>query len=225
MFKLNLFKISQADRNNFCEEIIDSSAPRSDFYLLVILSSLVVSLGMIRDNIILVIGGMMITPILSPLMAISLGIIILNLKVIIRSLRVFFTSFSLGLIVAAMVEFFSNVDLETISIIKILEPSWYTFTVALVAGIAASYTWAKPNLNSNLPAIAITVTLIPPLAAIGLAFGSGNWVIAFDSFLVLLINIAGIILASLVVFIFMQFYKSKKKILAEVKEEEKEMNK
>ncbi len=221
----NLFKVSQNERNNFCEEIIDSSAPSADFYLLVILSTLIVAFGLIKDNVILVIGGMLVTPILSPILAISLGIIIRNFKVIQRSVVIFISAFVLACFVAFLTGVTINFNIKNLELIKIMEPSLYTFIVAIVAGIAASYTWAKPNLNNALPGIAITVTLIPPLTAIGLALASSNWPIFKDVLNVLLLNVLGIILASIIVFIFMEFYKSKRKIIAELKEEEKEMEK
>jgi len=50
-----LFKVKQADRHNFCVNVIESSSPRADFYFLVILSTLIVALGLLADNLILVI--------------------------------------------------------------------------------------------------------------------------------------------------------------------------
>jgi len=221
----NLFKVSQNDRHKFCARIIDSSAPRVDFYFLVILSTLIVSLGLLSDNVVLVIGGMLVTPLLSPVLAISLGIVINDAKVIMRSVRIFLMSFLFAFLVAFILGIFSSYNIENIGLIKVIQPSLFTFFVAAVAGLAASYTWVKPNLNETLPGIAITVTLIPPLTAIGLAVADGNWSV-FDNVLkVLLLNIFGIIIASLLVFSLMDFYKAKKKVVEEVKEEEEEFEK
>ena len=80
MFQFKMFEISQADRHKFCEHIINTSTPNAEFSFLVILSTLIVALGLTKDYVILVIGGMLVTPLLSPLLAISLGIIIRDLK-------------------------------------------------------------------------------------------------------------------------------------------------
>ena len=221
----NLFKVSQADRNKFSAHIIESSAPRTDFYFLVILSTLIVALGLLADNIVLVIGGMLVTPLLSPILAIALGIVINNPKVIMRSVRIFLTAFLFAFLVAFILGFFSSVKIGDINIIKVMQPSLFTFFVAVVAGLAASYTWVKPELNETLTGIAITVTLIPPLTAIGLAAANGSWLILNNTFKVLLLNVFGIIVASLIVFSLMDFYKAKGKIIEEVKEEEKEIQK
>jgi uncharacterized hydrophobic protein (TIGR00271 family) len=223
MMPINIFKVSQGDRYKFCSNLIDSSAPKVDLYFLVILSTLIVALGLLADNVILVIGGMLVTPLLSPILAIALGIVISDYQVIRRSVKIFLVAFTLAFLVAFIVGLFGSVQVGEIGLIKIMMPSLFTFFVALVAGLAASYTWVKPNLNSTLPGVAIT--LIPPLTAIGLAVADRDWLIFNNVLKTLLLNIFGIIVASLIVFSLMDFYKAKEKVLAEVKEEEKETKK
>lgn len=167
----SLFKVSQNDRHKFCSHIIDSSAPRTDFYFLVVLSTLIVALGIMADNVILVIGGMLVTPLLSPVLAIALGIVINDNKVIRRSVKIFLISFALAFLVALVVGLFSSNKIGGISLLNIMQPTMYSLVIAVVAGLAASYTWAKPDLNETLPGIAITVTLIPPLTAVEVGSG------------------------------------------------------
>jgi len=219
----NLFKIKQADRNKFCSYIIESSAPHGDFYFLVMLSALIVALGLLANNIILVIGGMVVAPILSPILALALGIIINEPKVIMRSLKIFLTTFILVFILTGVVGMFASASIKDIELVRIMKPSLFNFFVSLVAGLAASYTWAKPSLDETLPGIAITVTLIPPLAAVGLAFSGGEFLLAGDAFKTFLLNTLGIAASSLIAFSLMDFYKAKKKLVEEVKEEEKEI--
>lgn len=219
----NIFKLKQTERNKFCSYIIESSTPNGDFYFLVILSALVVALGIMANNIILIMGGMLITPILSPIMGIALGIIIKEASVILRSAKIFLIAFGLALAITFLAGLFSSTDLSKINIISIMEPSVFNFFIALVAGLAASYTWAKPNLSDTLPGIAITVTLIPPLAAIGLALSHQEWLIFSNSLKTFLLNTLGIIVSSLIIFSLMEFYKSKRKLVEEIKEEEKEL--
>ncbi len=224
MFLLaNPFKIKQSDRNQFCTKIIETSAPNSDYYFLVALSTLIVALGLLADNVILVIGGMLVTPLLSPILAIALGIIINEKSVIMRSVRIFSFSVLLALVIALLVGLFSTKSLAANRIINAFQPDLFSFFVAIVAGLAASFAWAKPNLSETLPGIAITVTLIPPLTSIGLAVADQQWAIFGNAVRVFLINVVGIIAASLLVFSLMDFYRAKKKLIAEVKEEAKEL--
>ncbi len=219
----NIFKVTSGDRNKFCTHIIETSAPRADFYFLVILSALIAALGLLADNVILVIGGMLVAPLLSPILALALGIVINDGKVILRSVKILALSFAFSFLVAFILGLFSGKSMAEISLIDIMRPDLSIVFVAIVAGLAASYTWAKPGLNETLAGIAVTVTLIPPLSAIGLAVSQREWIVAGDVFKVLLLNVFGIIVASLIVFSLMDFYKCKKKIVTEVKEQEKEL--
>ncbi|MDA3840388.1 MAG: DUF389 domain-containing protein [Patescibacteria group bacterium] len=221
----SFLKVEQSDRNNFCETIIESSAPKFDFYLLVVLSSLIVSFGLILDNIVLVIGGMLVTPLLSPILAISLGVVILNFKVILRSFKIFAYSAFWSMLIAFLVGHFNEFDISSITILGNMEIGYITFVISFIAGIAASYTWIKPDLNSILPGIAITVTLIPPLTASGLALTLKQLDYFYKFIAVTGINILGILLASMFVFTALQFYKSRNKLIAEVNHEEKEIKK
>lgn len=221
----NLFQVSAKDRNSFCTHIIESSAPKTDFYFLVILSTLIVALGLLADNVILVIGGMLVTPLLSPILALSLGIVINDAKVMWRAIRIFLLSSSFAFLVAFLLGLLTSRNITEVSLIQIMTPDLFIFFVAVVAGLAASYTWVKPMLNETLPGIAITVTLIPPLTAVGLAVAEREWAVAGNVIKVLLLNIFGIVVASLVVFSLMDFYKAKKRVVEEIQEEEKEIKK
>ena len=225
MFNLNFVKISQSDRNKFCETIIESSAPKFNFYFMGAVATLMVSIGLILDSVILVIGGMLVTPLLSSVLAISLGIVINNFKVFFRSLRIFLASLAVNVFLATIVGWLNDFELENIVLLENLMVSWLTLFVAIVAGLAASYAWAKPELNSTLPGIAIAVTLVPPLTAIGLALSQGSIELVIRFARVTTMNVLGIILASMFVFLILDFYKARKKLISEVKDEEKELKK
>lgn len=221
----DFFNVDKSQRNAFCDTIIQSSAPRFDFYLLVVLSTIIVSFGIILDNIVLVIGGMLVTPLLSPILAISLGVVIFNFKVFKRSVKIFIYSAISSMSVAFLVGHFNDFDMASITLLNKMHVSYAAFLIAFIAGLAASYTWVKPDLNSILPGIAITVTLIPPLTASGLALTLNNLDYFYRYLMVTGINVLGILLASTLVFTSLQFYKSRKKLIGAVNDEEKQINK
>lgn len=220
-----LFKVKQKDRNDLITHVIESSSPTVDFYFLIILSTLIVALGLIANNIILVIGGMLVAPLLYPVISLSLGLIINNTKVILRSLKIFGLALLFSLVISFLLGYFIKIDFFAIEIIKMMRPSWISFVAALVAGIAASYTWCKKNLDAALPAVAITVTLIPPLTALGLSLAQFDWHLSINIAYFFILNLFGIVIASLSVFLLMSFYKAEKTIVKEIKEEEKELKK
>jgi len=222
MSRYNVFKIHQSDREHFCNKLLETSTPNSDFYLLVFLSTLIVTSGLLIDNLVLLIGGMLVAPLLSPILAIALGIVISDNKLLIRSGKLFFISFIISFCISLLIGIIdSSIAVKDIHLIKIMNPNMFTFFVAVISGLAASFTWVKPNLNETLPGISITVTLLPPLTALGLTFADQEWLLFSNALKVLCLNVFGIIVSSLIVFSLMEFYKIKKIVKKVVTAKEK----
>jgi uncharacterized hydrophobic protein (TIGR00341 family) len=223
-----IIKIRDEDRENkkrFVSDIIDSSAPREDFYLMVTLSGLITAMGLIVDNIALVIAGMIVAPLLSPILAMGLGFVILNFKVFWRSLRIFLVAMLLIIIFSAMVSALFNVNCNEILLLRKMIISWETFSIALIVGITASYVWTRPNFKEYLSGVAVAVTIIPPLTSLGLILPSLNFSLFFDVLHFFLMNILGIFLGAVIVFSAMNFYKIKKVIIKEIVKEENNIKK
>ncbi len=211
MILKSLFKIDKLDRNNFISKVIESSFSSPDFYFLMFLASVIVTFGLATNNVILVIGGMLVAPLLSPIMAIALGLVTNERKLFFRSLLVLFLAIALGVVVSFILGSIIKVYIYRVDLISFMKPSFFSFVVAVFAGLAASYAWAKPKLDQVLPGIAITVTLIPPVSALGLVLAEGSVFLFLRILEFLLLNICGILLGALIIFIFMKFYKSKKR--------------
>lgn len=217
------FTASKEERDTLCETIITSSSAQTGFYFLLTIATLIVTVGIIKNNLILIIGGMLVAPLLSPILSLSLSILILDLKVFWRSLFVFTLSLATSLLVSILIAMFSDFDLNNLEFLKnIKEVSIFSLLVPIFAGAAASFTWAKKNLSGSLPGVAVTVTLLPPLAAMGLAISENNYDVLISSIGVYSLNVLGIISGSLLVFLIMGFYKSKKTIVKQVEIESQE---
>ncbi len=219
------FSTSKEERDDFCANIINSSSPQPGFYFLLAVAAFIVAVGIIRDSLVLLIGGMLVAPLLSPLLAISLSLSILNVRVFIRSILIFIISALVSLIVAIFIGAISDFDLYNLEIldkINVFGPA--TLLVPLAAGAAASFAWSKKNLSGALPGAAVTVTLLPPLVIMGLALAVEDMSIFTDSLYVYLLNVGGIIIGGLIIFAFMGFHRSRKVVLKQVELEAKENN-
>jgi uncharacterized hydrophobic protein (TIGR00271 family) len=231
---LNLKKIIKIKNNNtenkktFISNIINSSAPNIDFYLMVIFSTIITTLGLISNNVPLIIAGMIVAPLLSPILAISLGITILNLKIIWRSIKIVFVAVLFSLIFSTLTGAIFNIKINQINYLNSVEISWLSLAISFVAGIIASYSWTRENIKDYLSGVAIAVTIIPPLSLLGLLIYNFNTDLIIKDLLFFLLNIAGILLGSILVFLFMNFYKIKKtidkNIEKEIKKEESDVN-
>jgi len=213
--------LKERDKSESIKDLIADSSPRQDFFLMIILSILMATFGLLIDDGAVIIGSMLIAPILSPVLSLSLGIIIADYRLISRSFYTILKSMAFGITSAAIITWLFNSNYhETHAIISRTEPSMIYAAIAFIAGLAASFARIKPQLSETLPGVAISVALIPPIAVTGIGVARFDWHLISNSFLLFLLNTMGIIFASMIVFSLMNLYIKKRVIDRAIKSEE-----
>lgn len=199
--------ITDEDKKVAVEKLIHSSWPRSDFFLMVILSVVAASFGLFLDSVAIVIGSMLIAPILLPVISFSMGLAMSDYKLISKAFVTIVKSIVLALVASVLVSFFfyegNGVFIDVL--VARHAPLQY-FLVAVVAGTTFSFALVKPDLNTLLPGAAVAVTLIPPLAAMGIGIATLNSELIRDTGLIFALNLFGIVVSSLVIFSLMNIY-------------------
>lgn len=225
MSQTNEFQVPPKSQIRVVDELIESSRSTPNFYLMLVLSSVVVTLGLILNNAAVIIGGMLITPLLTPMLTLALGIVISDQKLIWRSAKIIVKAIGVVLLVALLIAIFFPAASLSGEIASRLENSIPYFLIAFTAGLAATFAWAKKDLSAMLPGVAIAVSLLPPLSvfSIGLAHLSGE--VMRGSLLVFFLNLLGVILGGVIIFSLLNFYRSKKEAEKEVSREEQEERK
>lgn len=225
---MSLFSgLTEKDKSKAVEKLISDSTPDRDFFLMIILSILMATFGLLLNNMAVVIGSTLIAPILYSILSLSLGIVMADFKLILRSVYTILKTIAFGVGGAAIATLvFSFSEEEKYSrIITSVEPSFLYIAVAIIAGFAASFALVKPGLNETLPGVAISVALIPPLAAAGIGIAKLDGSIISNSLILFILNIIGIVFASMVNFSLMKFYLERKVAEKTVKKEEARMEK
>lgn len=218
-------KLTKSQKEDAISRVFDQSAPRVDFYLMLVLSTVIVTLGLLINSAAVVIGGMLIAPILSPILGFSLGVVAGNYKLIKRAgLIIAWSSFSviiISFIIAAL-----TIDGEiTAEIASRTYPSLAYLLIAIVSGAAVAYALVRPAVSEILPGIAISVALIPPLATVGISMYFLDWQMIVGSFELFVVNLVGIIFAAISVFSLMKIYEVRDVIDRKIRGEEKVVQK
>lgn len=223
--------INNTDKSEAVDKLITQSTPRQEFLLLVILSVLMATIGLIQNNVATVIGSMLIAPVLYPILGIAMGIVMANGKLIFRSLGTLAKSIIIGLGTSILVTLFiyvpgsQNAFQLTQEIALRMDPSLADVAIAIVAGLAASFALVKPQLSEALPGVAISVALVPPLAVVGVGIAVQDFVIASNALVLFAINILGIMFACVMVFSIMNFYVQRSEAKQVIKKEDKKLEK
>ena len=223
----HLFRdVGDDTRNQVVENIIEASSPRKSFFVVVAVAAIVCTAGLLMDSVALIIGAMLIAPMLSAILSISLGIVVFNWQLFYRSLIVvwkavlllFVSAFGIAMLFKTSQELSYDFLLKNDFTIEI-------FVISLVVGFVATLSFIRKELSQYITGTAIAVTLIPPvcIGAIALRMGYPNHFIS--ALWVFLINLGGILISSMAVFIATQFHHSKRRVVQELKEEKKFLEK
>lgn len=204
--------IEENDKAAAVRKLMQTSTPNFDFFYITALAVMMATLGLLLDSTSIVIGSMLIAPVLYPLLALGLGLVMSNPEVMGRSSFTLLTSSVIGLGIATLTTLlfggvYGEGTIETFEVMSRTEPSLLHFMVAVVAGAAVAFTLGQPEWSETLPGIAISVALIPPLSVIGIGIAAMDINIIAGSAVMLLMNAVGIIFAAMVTFSLMNLYE------------------
>lgn len=200
-------KVPQIDRERRVKLVDDlqlNSQFNFDFGALISLSTLIASLGLVRDSGAVVIGAMLVAPLMTPLVAMGFALVQGNLKLIRSALRSVSWGFAIALLIGASIGLMLRLFAPGLEISEQMadrgSPNFLDLVVALASGVAAAYAMGRPNLISALPGVAIAAALVPPIATSGLALTMGDLTLAGGASLLFFTNIVAIVLGTAITF-------------------------
>ena len=143
---------------------------------------------------------MLLAPLMTPLLAIGYALIQGNFHLLTRAVR--------SLLVRTLIGFFVGVFVQLIvpgrelsqEVLNRGGVNLLDLLIAFTAGIAAGYALVRSQVSSALPGVAIAVTLVPPLAASGIALAAGSWWVSFGAMMLYGTNLLAIVLGAAVMF-------------------------
>jgi len=193
-------KIPSIPREELYADVKDTIRFSWVYILLVILSAIVASVGILRNNVAIIIGAMVIAPLLGPNVALCLATTLGDIKLARRAMKANLLGIFVALFFSAVLGFVVDVDTGIHEIKSKTEVSMGDIALALAAGAAAALSFTT-RAHSALIGVMVAVALLPPLVVLGLLLGSGEWELAQGALLLLLVNIIGINLSGVMVFL------------------------
>lgn len=183
------------------ESVSREGRPRISFYMMVILACTIVTLGLLTNSSTVIIGAMLISPLMAPIIAGSLAITLGDGKLAKSAFQAEFSGLLLTIAMSALITTFSPSQALGSEILALTKPTLYDLFIALAAGAAGSYVICfRQGGGAVLPGAAISIALMPPLSVTGIGLAMGQGSIALGGFLLFLANLAAINLSSSLVF-------------------------
>ena len=178
----------------------EGALPTIEYYILTVLSCIIATAGLLQGSTAVIIGAMIVAPLMTPILAMSLGVIWGDANLIKTSGQSIIKGVFVSVAISAIIAYIIPISQYTNEILARTKPSIFDIIVALASGVVGAYGNANKRISSTLVGIAIAVALMPPLCTIGIGLGTFNREIATGAALLFLINLVSISLAGAVVF-------------------------
>lgn len=189
-----------ATREELYAEIARGARLDGSYLLLVVLSTIVATIGLAENNVAVVIGAMVIAPLLGPNIAFAFATSLGDKQLAARSLGTSVAGLGLALILSLVMVLVLPIDLTSPEIVARTEVSLASVALALASGAAAVLSLTT-GLSSALVGVMVAVALLPPTAVLGMQIGQGRWELAAGAALLLAVNVVCVLLAAKLVFL------------------------
>ncbi len=168
------------------------------FLLLIVLSAAIATLGLLQNSTAVVIGAMLVSPLLGPIMGVGFGLATLDPTLIKRSLTTLAAGMAAAIVVAMVLVWLSPIADVTSELRARTQPTLLDLGVAVVGGIAGVYAIMR-KLSGVMVGVAIATALVPPLSTVGFGLVTGRMDFALGAALLFLTNTLAIAFAATVV--------------------------
>ncbi|MBU0766834.1 TIGR00341 family protein [Patescibacteria group bacterium] len=204
----SLLEATKKERQEAIESLINQGTLNNGYYLMLLIATLIVTPGLLLNNVAVIIGGMILAPLIIPILSLSLALVSGNVKGMIRSLRILLFSVVITLLTSALLTMVLSQAYNVVSWIPDqITPGIYIF-IAFCSGVAGAFALVKKNLAPAIAGVAVTVSLLPPVCAAGIGLALKQYSLTKNSLILLGANFVGMCVAAFIVFWVLGFLDS-----------------
>ncbi len=197
-------KTKEQEDLNVYQALSRAAQPTFEYYILITLSSVIATAGLIQGSTAAVIGAMIVAPLMTPILSFAIAILWGDLGLIRTSVTSLARGTAIAVAISALIAWLIPFTAYSAEIMARTKPGLFDIIVALAAGAVGAYGYANRKVSSTIVGIAIAVALVPPLCTMGIGIGDLNWRVAGGAATLYLINLVAISLSGSVVFWWMK---------------------
>lgn len=160
---------------------------------------LVASVGLNVNSTAVVIGAMLISPLMGPIVGIGFGAATVRVEIIQRGLSNLLLATVISLLVSAAYFRLTPLTNAGTELLGRTAPTTWDVLIALFGGAAGAVALTRREKSNVLPGVAIATALMPPLCTAGYGLATGQWQYMFGALYLYSINCVFIVLATLLV--------------------------
>ncbi len=219
-FLRNRFDLNEdkAEQNEVVENIRKGVEFRGTNLWILMFAIVVASVGLNVNSTAVIIGAMLISPLMGPIMGIGLALGINDFELFKRSLRNFVFSVSISLVVSTIYFWLSPLTIVQSEILARTTPTIWDVLIASFGGLAGIVAQSRKDRTSTvIPGVAIATALMPPLCTAGFGLASGEWSYFGGALYLFFINAVFIAFATFFIVRFLKYERKKQLDVARTK--------
>jgi uncharacterized hydrophobic protein (TIGR00271 family) len=193
--------VSEQRKQVVLADIVEGSSPKPLYYILEGLSAVIASFGLLVNSSTLIIGAMLVSPLMVPILGTALALARGDLRLLRAALTAEFGGIVLVVLLAYLLGALPLAQQETREMLLQSRPTLIDLLVAALAGLAACLAMIDERVSPALPGVAVATSLTPPLATAGLCLAFGAYHGTWGAFLLFAANFLAILVVSTGIFI------------------------
>ncbi len=184
-------------RQELYADIVAGSGISSTYLIMVVLSAVIAGIGLLRNDMAIIIGAMVLAPLLMPNVALALASTLGDKSLAIRGFKAAAAGFFMAVAIGVVIGFLFPVDANNPTIAARTHLHWSDLILALASGAAGVLAFTSGG-QLSLIGVMVAVALMPPLVTAGLLIGEGAPLLGLKALElaganIICINLAGII--------------------------------
>jgi uncharacterized hydrophobic protein (TIGR00271 family) len=202
----DLFPTLEAEeRSTVYRRIREEARADIDFFIMISLAAIISTLGLLLNSPAVIIGGMLVAPLMSPIIGIALAIAQGDIRLLRDAAESTIKGIFLAVVIALFLASASPLSVVNEEILARTTPNLLDLVVALASGAAGAYAISRKDVSAALPGVAIAAALVPPLGVIGIGLAINRPEVAGGGLLLFGTNLVAIILAGAMSFLLLGF--------------------
>ena len=174
---------------------------------ILIFAIFVASIGLNVNSTAVIIGAMLISPLMGPIMGIGLAAGINDFELLKKSFRNLGVAIFISILTSTLYFYISPISDAQSELLARTEPTVWDVLIALFGGLAGIVAGSRKEKSNAIPGVAIATALMPPLCTAGYGLASGNLYFFFGAFYLFFINSVFISLSTYLIVRFMKYPK------------------
>ncbi|MBL4624763.1 MAG: DUF389 domain-containing protein [Flavobacteriales bacterium] len=172
---------------------------------ILVISIFIASIGLNVNSTAVIIGAMLISPLMGPIMGVGLSLGTNDWPTLIRSIKSFGTMTLLAMLTSAFYFFITPLSEVQPELIARTRPTILDVFIAICGGMAGIIAGSRKEKSNVIPGVAIATALMPPLCTAGYGLANGNWEFFFGAFYLFFLNSLFITITTVLIVRFLRF--------------------